>query len=396
MADALPLVPARVKAPPTKRIGIFLDGTWNTVDDNTNVWRLKSLTAPLANGLPQVTYYDIGVNGAVGGGVGKGLGENVLEAYKWLIDNYEEEDEIFIFGFSRGAYTARSLAGFIAMYGILKPGAPLSVKQLYARYQRDQDRTIWKLCELRDTGQLGVCSLEEQWMLKYSVRADIKMVGVWDTVGAIGIPVGRWKGVSRSTLNWLHTGLRKPIQHGFHALAIDDHRKSFAPTLWTIKKYKDPQRPTRCRDIASVEQRWFVGAHGNVGGGCESDLLAQFPLRWMMRKAAGLGFGFRNDIDIDGDVLKAPVSDSYDEFLWGLYSRVSQRHQRPIGAPPRENADGWDLTTNETIDASVFERWRLDPHYRPAGIASWAKARGVDPAQITQSVRADAPDQSVP
>jgi uncharacterized protein (DUF2235 family) len=92
------------KAGTNKRIAIFLDGTWNTVDDNTNVWRLKALCADqCAQGSRQVTYYDIGVNGFVGGSVGKGLGDNIKEAYKWLIDVYTPGDDIFIFGFSRGA-----------------------------------------------------------------------------------------------------------------------------------------------------------------------------------------------------------------------------------------------------------------------------------------------------
>jgi uncharacterized protein (DUF2235 family) len=117
----------QVKESAKKRIAIFLDGTWNTVNDNTNVWRLKSLCADqCADGSRQVTYYDMGVNGFVGGTVGKGLGDNIKEAYKWLIDVYTPEDDVFIFGFSRGAFTARSLAGLIAKYGLLKPGAPLS------------------------------------------------------------------------------------------------------------------------------------------------------------------------------------------------------------------------------------------------------------------------------
>lgn len=128
----MPESPEISAPPPKKRLALFLDGTWNAVGDNTNVWRLKSLCSETsADGLPHVTYYDVGVNGFLGGTFGKGLSENVAEAYKWLMDQYNPEDEIFIFGFSRGAYTARSLAGFIAKYGLLRPGAPLGVNQLY-------------------------------------------------------------------------------------------------------------------------------------------------------------------------------------------------------------------------------------------------------------------------
>lgn len=100
---------------PKKRLALFLDGTWNAVGDNTNVWRLKSLCAPRSpDGSVQLAYYDIGVNGFLGGMFGKGLDRNITDAYEWLIDQYNPSDEIFIFGFSRGAYTARSLAGLVS------------------------------------------------------------------------------------------------------------------------------------------------------------------------------------------------------------------------------------------------------------------------------------------
>jgi uncharacterized protein (DUF2235 family) len=171
---------------PKKRLAVFLDGTWNAVGDNTNVWRLKSLCAPKArDGIVQLVYYDIGVNGFIGGAFGKGLNDNIAQAYEWLIDNYSPGDDIFIFGFSRGAYTARSLAGLIAKHGVLKAGAPLGVKQLYQRYKRKDDRTVWQLQRLSTLGQLTDASVEEQWLLKYSEPVNIKMVGVWDTVGRL-------------------------------------------------------------------------------------------------------------------------------------------------------------------------------------------------------------------
>lgn len=130
--------------PPHKRIALFLDGTWNTVGDNTNVWRLKALCADTgSDGVPQKQYYSTGLGTLVGekllGGMfGYGLDRAVVEAYKWLVEAYEPGDEIFIFGFSRGAYTARSLAGFISLCGLLKPGAPLGIGQLYDRYRRNE------------------------------------------------------------------------------------------------------------------------------------------------------------------------------------------------------------------------------------------------------------------
>jgi hypothetical protein len=181
---------------------------------------------------------------------------------KWLIDNYEAADDIFIFGFSRGAYTARSLAGFIAKCGLLKSGAPLGVKQLYNRYRRANERTIWALLDAQQNSTLRDMTLEEQWMIKYSMAIHIKLVGVWDTVGELGIPLFSIFGISRSTLGFLTTGLRRPIDFGFQALAVDDHRRAFSPTLWTVRRLNDtdPDAPPP-RPLASVEQLWFVGAH---------------------------------------------------------------------------------------------------------------------------------------
>lgn len=394
----MPGSPAVSFTPKNKKLAVFLDGTWNAVDDNTNVWRLKSLCATASSeGAPQLVYYDIGVNGFFGGMVGKGLSQNVREAYEWLIDNYNQGDDVFIFGFSRGAYTARSLSGLIAKHGLLKPGSPLGVAQLFERYKRSDDRTLWKLLELQTAGTLSEATLEEQWMLKYSQPIRIKMVAVWDTVGALGIRAFSIQGISQSTLGFLHTGLRLSIENGYHALAIDEHRKAFAPTLWSVRKPKDPNAVFAApRPIASVEQRWFVGAHANVGGGCLSDLLAQVPLRWIMKKASLHGLTFRNDVDLDGDVLSAPISDSYKEFMSGVYCKVSRRHYRPVGADPEEREDGIHRNVNETIDSSVFDRWCKVPQYRPSNLYEWARRKSVDPESLKQSVRADDPSIAAP
>ena len=381
-----------------KRLALFLDGTWNEVDSNTNVWRMKALCAPAStDGKSQLVYYEIGVNGVIGGSTGKGLDANIRRAYEWLIENYSEGDEIFIFGFSRGAYTARSLAGLIAKLGILKPGSPIGVAQLFSRYKRSDEETIGKLRELQDTGKLENITLEERWMLKYSQPAKIKMVGVWDTVGSLGIPVFAIPGVSRPTFGYLQTGLRIQIEHGYHALAIDEHRKAFAPTLWDVRTPKDPNEARAApRSVSNVEQRWFVGAHANVGGGYETDLLAQAPLRWIMKKASLFGLTFRDDVDIDGDILTAPINDSYKEFMDGVYSKGSRQFYRTIGQEPDVRDDGTHANVNETIDQSVFDRWRTVPTYRPSNLSEWASRKKIDPTKLMNSVRADDPAVAAP
>ncbi|MFB6453521.1 DUF2235 domain-containing protein [Bradyrhizobium tunisiense] len=381
-----------------KRLVVFLDGTWNAVNSNTNVWRMRALCAPKdAAGTQQLIYYEVGVNGFLGGVFGKGLDENIRLAYEWLVENYNDGDEIFIFGFSRGAYTARSLAGLVAKLGILKPGSPIGIAQLYDRYKRANEETIWRLADLQSSGNLQNITTEERWLLKYSQRAEVKVVGVWDTVGSLGLKAFSIDGISRSTFDFLETGLRIHILNGYHALAIDEHRGDFAPTLWDVRHPKDPKAVIAApRDISSVEQRWFVGAHANVGGGYATDLLPQTPLRWIMKKAESQGLAFRSDVDLDGDALSAPLADSYKEFAYGLYSRVTRPLYRTIGQEPDVRDDGTHVTVNETIDKSVFDRWRTDPTYRPGNLVEWADRKHVDPASLASSVRAEDPNLGAP
>jgi len=317
-----------------KRLAVFLYGTWNSVNSNTNVWRMRALCAAKSKGgKPQLVYYEVGVNGFMGGVFGQGLDENIRLAYEWLIENYNDGDEIFIFGFSRGAFTARSLAGLIALNGILRAGSPIGVTELFDRYKKGNEESIWVLKEME---------------------------------------------ASKDTSN-------------------DEHRNDFAPTLWDVRHPKDPNAViAQPRPLSSVEQRWFVGAHANVGGGYQTDLLAQAPLRWMMKKAESHGLSFRSEVDLDGEALKAPITDSYRSFGYGLYAVVSSPLYRTIGREPDVRDDGSHINVNETIDATVFQRWRADPTYRPANLVEWAQRKKVDPAQLQTSVRANDPGVDVP
>jgi uncharacterized protein (DUF2235 family) len=381
-----------------KRLVVFLDGTWNSVDSNTNVWRMRALCASNSkDGRPQLVYYEVGVNGFLGGVFGQGLDENIRLAYEWLVENYNEGDEIFIFGFSRGAFTARSLAGLVAIDGILKAGSPIGVTELFDRYKKGDEETIWKLKERVASGDTRNLTVQDKWLLKYSQSAEVKVIGVWDTVGSIGLAAGNIPGFSRSTFNYLQTGLRIHILNGYHALAIDEHRNDFAPTLWDVHHPKDQNAViAQARPLSAVEQRWFVGAHANVGGGYQTDLLAQAPLRWMMKRAESQGLSFRSEVELDGDALTAPIADSYKSFGWGLYAMVSAPLYRIIGREPEDREDGSHINVNETIDASVFERWRADPSYRPANLVEWAQRNKVDPAQLRTSVKANDPQVAVP
>jgi len=370
-----------------KRVGLFLDGTWNNVSDNTNVWRLKSLCTKSSE---QLVYYSAGVGTQSGehisGGMfGIGINEEVIRAYEWLVEHYEQDAQLFIFGFSRGAFTARSLAGFISKCGLLKPGSPVSMKQLYERYRKGTAPSVRALGKVTESG----LPLEDKWIKEYSRAIPIWFQGVWDTVGALGVPLPCVPKVSRSDFAFLETDLRINDTHAYHALAIDEHREAFAPTLWvkSTPKHRDTHPD---RDLDHVEQRWFVGAHANVGGGYEDDLLAQIPLEWLMTKAVSHGLQFNDSVVIDGNENTSPIRDSLAEMAHGIYEALTlgKHYYRPIGAEPLDSGDAVTSTINETIDATVFDRWRSDETYRPRNLSDWATRRGVDPSTLNQAVRA--------
>ncbi|MCE4224618.1 DUF2235 domain-containing protein [Methylobacterium sp. C25] len=370
-----------------KRLAIFLDGTWNTLGNNTNVWRLKSLCDPTAP--DQEVYYGQGVGTRLlekwrGGVGGYGLDDEILGAYGWLVQAYEPGDAIFIFGFSRGAYAARSLSGLIAKCGVLLPGAPLSLEQLYARYRRGNEKTIRAL---QGAPANTLSSLEERWVASYCHAAEIEFVGVFDTVGSMGNPMASLS--SRiAKFRFLDTHLYQWNRHAFHALALDEHRKPFEPTFWTrtVENKAPPTGPARTLD--EVEQRWFVGAHANVGGGYPSDILAQVPMKWLMEKAALSGLRFRSGFETDAPEATAPIADSYAQFVPRPLRLIERPFDRPIGAPPWVGSAKTTTRINETIDGSVFGRWRGNPSYRPRNLSDWSNRLGIDPASRIGPVRA--------
>lgn len=370
-----------------KRIALFLDGTWNNVNDNTNVWRLKSLCSKTPE---QIVYYSAGVGTQSGehlsGGMfGVEINDEVINAYEWLVEHYEQGAQLFIFGFSRGAFTARSLAGFISKCGLLKPGSPVSMKQLFERYRKGSAPSVRALAKVAESG----LSLEDQWIKEYSRSLPIWFQGVWDTVGALGVPLPCVPNVSRNDFAFLETDLRINDTHAYHALAIDEHREAFAPTLW-VKSTPKQGETFPPRDLDQVEQRWFAGAHANVGGGYENDLLAQIPLEWLMSKATAHGLEFNDSVVIDGDENTCQIHDSLAEMAHGIYEVLTfgKHYYRSIGADLVDTGDAVKITINETIDATVFGRWQKDTSYRPKNLIDWASRKGVDPATLLQSVHA--------
>lgn len=376
-----------------KRLAIFLDGTWNTLENNSNVWRLKTLCDPASSN--QLAYYGKGVGTTFGqrvrgGTMGVGIEREILDAYEWLVQVFEAGDEIYIFGFSRGAYAARSFSGLIAKCGILKPGAPLSIEQLFARYRLSTADTLAKLLTADGPSDAG---LEERWLVKYCISTPIRFVGVWDTVGSMGSPLLSFDRRVQK-YRFLDTHLRKQNECAFQALALDEHRKAFEPTFWT-RTVDNNAQSTPSRPLSEVEQRWFVGAHANVGGGYASDVLAQAPLAWLMEKARQTGLAFRTDFVPEKLDPFASITDSYSTFTPPLLRPFSPRFNRVVGAELDQGSVRTTSRINETIDESVFERWRENPAYRPPSLVEWSKRKRVDLADVPGSVRADVPTEIV-
>ncbi len=174
-----------------------------------------------------------------------------------------------------------------------------------------------------------------------------------------------------------------PNAYAYRALALDEQRRTFEPTFWTQTAANEEVATCPRRGIDAVEQRWFVGAHANVGGGYPSDILAQAPLRWIMDKAAWHGLAFRSGFAMDPPDPKANIADSYATFGPRHLRMFTPRFHRPVGSPPTVGSSSTTWRINETIDGSVFARWRDNPEYRPPNLADWIGRYGVDPDQIT-------------
>lgn len=375
-----------------KRLALFLDGTWNDPGDRTNVSRLKDLAD--TDEPSQLVRYWEGVGNRWterirGGALGKGLSRNVRDSYQWLAETYEDGDQIFLFGFSRGAYTARTLAGMIARCGLLHPDATLTVEDIFLRYRRGKKATPLHQLEFSVRDGRPVAE-DDEILLDNSRRVDIEFIGVWDTVGALGVPFGRIRGLSRRTFGFHNTNPSTLYKSMYHAIAIDEHRKAFDATLWTGFEPKGAKEGFKLvKDGQNIEQRWFVGDHGDVGG---SGTLAQIPLAWIQEMAAAHGLTFAQDIEPDPATILTPHGDSFAGFAFGLYRllKLNVRHRREVGREPRETSTrpGRSHVLNETIDGSVFEKWQEDSNYRPGNLAEWAEAQGMSPDDIVGSVSA--------
>jgi uncharacterized protein (DUF2235 family) len=329
---------------------VCCDGTWNTPDQQkdgvaipTNVTKLALAVAPTgSDGREQRTFYHRGVGTNrwqhfTGGAFGVGLSQGVKDAYRFLVDAFEPGDELYFFGFSRGAFTARSTAGLVRNSGILR------------RENVDQIGDAYALYRSRGKAQ-HPDSVESQLFRKtFSHETRIHFIGVWDTVGALGIPL--------AGLGWLNkrwqfhdTTLSSRVDVARQALAIDEQRGPFKPTIW------------KTQDTAQqdVKQVWFSGVHCDVGGGYRSTGLSDVTLRWMVSQAARAGLRFS-----DGEPVVSP-----DPLAEAGRSRKSFY----MLVPAFKRQLGVTDPAHEAAASSAIARLEQLPGYAPANLVTYRRA----------------------
>jgi len=329
-----------------KRLVLCCDGTWNKPDKSshhvpTNVVRLAYRVAKRDDAIPQIVYYDPGVGTGniidriTGGVLGEGLEDNIYDAYRFLLANYELNDEIYLFGFSRGAFTARSIGGMIRKCGILKRSAVDKYMQAKSLYHSDVHPNDPQAVDFR-----------RAWSISPDDPVRIKFIGVWDTVGSLGIP--KKGGVSKE-YRFHDTELSGTVEYAYHALAIDEHRTPFLPTLWD---YKPKANQT-------VEQMWFCGVHSDVGGGYPEDDASLITLQWMLDKAKASGLALDAEAMAAYPVSMNPRGKLHDSMSW-IY-RLRKPVDRVIGTVKGTS----QADPTQSVHESVLQRWDSDSRYRP-------------------------------
>lgn len=372
---------------PNKRLVFCFDGTWNRLDapHPTNVVLIAQALKPQADdGTVQIIHYDEGVGTAKeekwGGGLfGHGLLTNMVEAYKFLIFNYEIGDEIYVFGFSRGAFTARSFVGLVEYAGIPRRRDAARITEAIRHYEnrpKDSDPLeALRQFRLECSPDLCVDASEDEWRasrdpLYTPGRAPIlriRYVGVWDTVGSLGVPASLpWAKWSNRKYQFHRSGLSSVVVSARHAVAVDERRNSFAPTLWDNLddlngslgfELDDPNAP--------YQQRWFPGDHGSVGGGGQDRRLSDEALDWVLRGARRMG------LEVDTSET-SPLFELQPDYAAPLNNMLSKPKFNPASwgmsrLPARDRSPGPARLSE--LSESTVARWRAPLDRLPGGQA---------------------------
>ncbi|WP_299495919.1 DUF2235 domain-containing protein [uncultured Shewanella sp.] len=346
-----------------KNILIFSDGTGQTGDAQFCSNVLKSFNSIEQHPDRQVAHYSQGLGSQwwriTGSLLGLGITNNMLDCYRFIVKHYHWGDKIFLFGFSRGAATVRSLSRFILFFGLLPKKQPKLIQSALTIYQIKNPQLRQKKAD--------------NFINQYGTEAcDIHFIGVWDTVAALGLPNRFLDHLLSNIPAFQHQfhdfKITANIKHAYHALAIDETRKIFSPILWREKAH-----PTQ-----TLKQVWFSGVHSDIGGGYENDGLSNISLFWMLEQAVSHGLIVKPHLCITQDI-QSIMHNEINKGL-GIWLQNKTRY--------------WNTKIEEkpTIHASVLERnlntmnQRL-PQYQPwilqaqYNIEPWHKQSTLSPSR---------------
>lgn len=370
-----------------KRLIVCSDGTWSSPEqeDNgipapTNVFKIYNAIADRAGGVEQLKYYHPGVGSeggvisrVLGGAIGVGVSKHIRSAYHWLGRNYEDGDEIYLFGFSRGAFTARSIGGFLG-YGLL------DLRTVNSADSWNRVRTAY------DKGYRLAAKLPKTWARPHwrffhprGEAAPVRFIGVWDTVGALGVPddLEIVNFLDDKTKWQFHdTELGEHVGTGRHAMALDEIRSSFTVTRWDgANQHRD------------AIEKWFPGVHSDVGGGYSTCELSNGALLWMMDESHSADLEFRKGIR--ATIVADPLGVMHNSFK-GAFAKLRSRprnieamtpknkghfhpgareRQRvsPIAYPTYHSTRILKVGESHSLDVYADTRWNYSGLYLPAG-----------------------------
>jgi uncharacterized protein (DUF2235 family) len=279
---------------------------------------------------------------------GEGIQKNIQDGYRFIVQNYAPGDKIYLFGFSRGAYTVRAMCGLIYNCGILKREFANQIPRAWKMYRSDRKKNA----------PGGTEAIKLRGDHSHPKRT-VHFVGVWDTVGALGIPLN-FLGMFERDDEFYDTRMGSNITHARHALALDEKREDFEPTIW------------QPRDEVDLKQVWFAGSHTDVGNSYKPDdkrndsFASDIPLAWLIREAKAAG------LSVEAHLASRLPQDSL--------SRIHESHKKYYRLKREKLRDMTPKDKDKKIiptfvHKSVKERWDGDVKYRPKNLVEFLKGR---------------------
>lgn len=333
-----------------KNIVIFSDGTGQKggIGSNTNIYKLFNMVEDRTS--KQIVFYDSGlgtdwrkVTGSISG---VGISKNILDCYEFLFENFEADDDIYLFGFSRGAATVRSLTGFLHLFGILPRSRKDLIHQAFRIYKIENHE------RRNEKAKAFIAKHHTMW-------AKVKFLGVFDTVAALGLPIP-WLSVllDRLTPYKFHSfDLSESVIYARQALSIDEERETFSPVLWDAL-------PPGSHPKDKMKQVWFCGVHTDVGGGYPEDGLSNISLRWMIKEAVEKG------------LIIYEKSDAYKTLQSATVDPDGMMHNEQKGFPGnlfRRAERSWNKSTHSEpcLHESVLKRMKNSDNGDTPAYSPW-------------------------